>query len=162
MAGRPVVSAVRSTQHRFWERRGVALGEMTTEGQDNGNRSSSACCLSSTQESADARMCRGFLGCEEHVRDRSPSAQNGIHPLAILYTTKTKSARKCHRREDAHRVVGWECANSGLVERGPWPLVTRQEFLTRGEGGIAYSPRIGLCRKGMEERRQARYQGMPW
>ena len=75
---------------------------------------------------------------------------------------KQISARKCHRREDAHRVVGWECANSGLVERGPWPLVTRQEFLTRGEGGIAYSPRIGLCRKGMEERRQARYQGMPW
>ena len=75
---------------------------------------------------------------------------------------ENKSARKCHRREDAHRVVGWECANSGLVERGPWPLVTRQEFLTRGEGGIAYSPRIGLCRKGMEERRQARYQGMPW
>ena len=38
-------------------------------------------------------------------------------------------------------MVGWECANSGLVEGGPWPLVTWQEFLARGEGGIAYSPR---------------------
>ena len=28
---------------------------------------------------------------------------------------ENKSARKCHRREDAHRVAGWECANSGLV-----------------------------------------------
>ena len=109
------------------------------EGQDNGNRSVSVCCLSSTQENA-KRGCVRASHVSGHVENEVLLLEWNSDPLAILQTEENKiSARKCHRREDAHRVVGWECANSGHVESGPWSLVTWQEFLTRGEGGTAYS-----------------------